>query len=230
MFFWDDNDRSFHASSVAKNEDGEYEFMKDIDHPTTHMELDWFRSGKIYNGDDSYHLTPQHGKDYKEWQDFVNTYDLVEPVGDDKYYKYVPKKKTNDVQKDENGAKIIVIEKEVVKEPEEKDPLKCLLCQIMNAMGHRHHAFSELRPDKLTDIFGGDAEIVIQLGGPEKAYDEDLFEEMLKDILPIVSTSKKYSKDDIKEIRSKKAEHGTSMKRLLSLMDDDKILKAFHGM
>jgi hypothetical protein len=100
----------------------------------------------------------------------------------------------------------------------------------MNALGHRHHAFSELRPDKLTDIFGGDAEIVIQLGGPEKAYDEDLFEEMLKDILPIVSTSKKYSKDDIKDIRSKKAEQGTSMKRLLSLMDDDKILKAFHGM
>jgi hypothetical protein len=31
----------------------------------------------------------------------------------------------------------------------------------MNAMGHRHHAFSELRPDKLTDIFGGNAEIVI---------------------------------------------------------------------
>jgi hypothetical protein len=117
------------------------------------------------------------------------------------------------------------------KEPEEeKDPLKCLLCQIMNAMGHRHHAFSELRPDKLTDIFGGNAEIVIELGGPEKAYNEDSFEEMLKDILPIVSTSKKYSKDDIKEIRSKKAEHGTSMKRLLSLLDDDKILKAFHGM
>jgi hypothetical protein len=100
----------------------------------------------------------------------------------------------------------------------------------MNAMGHRHHAFSELRPDKLTDIFGGDSEIVIKLGGPEKAYDEDSFEEMLKDILPIISTSKKYTKDDIKNIRSKKAEHGTSMKRLLSLLDDDKILKAFHGM
>lgn len=231
MFFWDDNDRSFHSSSVAKNENGEYEFMKAIDHPTTHMELDWFRSGKIYNGDDSYYLTPQHGKDYEEWQDFVNNYDLVEPVGDDKYYKYVPKKKTNDVPKDENGAKIIVIEKEVVKEPEEeKDPLKCLLCQIMNALGHRHHAFSELRPDKLTDIFGGNAEIVIELGGPEKAYDENLFEEMLKDILPMVSTTKKYNKEDIAEIRSKKAEHGTSMKRLLSLMDDDKILKAFNGM
>lgn len=230
MFFWNDDDRSFHSASVAKNENGEYEFMKAIDHPTTHMELDWFRSGKIYDGDQVYYLTPQHGKEYEEWQDFVNNYDLVEPVGDDKYYKYIPKKKTDDVPKNEQGAKIIVIEKEVVKEPEEKDPLKCLLCQIMNALGHRHHAFSELRPDKLTDIFGGDAEIVIQLGGPEKAYDEDLFEEMLKDILPIVLTSKKYSKDDIKDIRSKKAEQGTSMKRLLSLMDDDKILKAFHGM
>lgn len=138
---------------------------------------------------------------------------------------------TQPISKDEQGAKIIVIEKEVVKEPEEeKDPLKCLLCSIMNAMGHRHHAFSELRPDKLTDIFGGNAEIVIELGGPEKAYNEDSFIEMIKDILPAISTSKKYSKEDIKEIRSKKAEHGTSMKRLLALMDDDKILKAFHGM
>ena len=138
---------------------------------------------------------------------------------------------TSPIIKNEQGAKIIVIEKEVIKEPEEeKDPLKCLLCQIMNAMGHRHHAFSELRPDKLTDIFGGDSEIVIKLGGPEKAYDEDSFEEMLKDILPVISTSKKYTKDDIKDIRSKKSEHGTSMKRLLSLLDDDKILKAFHGM
>jgi hypothetical protein len=145
------------------------------------------------------------------------------------FFKYIPKKK--DVPKDAEGAKIIVIEKEVVKEPEEeKDPLTCLLCQIMNALGHRHHAFSELRPDKLTDIFGGDNEIVVKLGGPEKAYDENLSEEMLKDILPMVSTSKKYKKEDIAEIRSKKAEYGTSMKRLLSLMDDDKILKAFNGM
>lgn len=231
MFFWNDQDKSFHSSSVAKNESGEYEFMKAIDHPTTHMELDWFRSGKIYDGDNIYYLTPEHGKEYEDWQEFVNNYELVEPTGDDKYYKYVPKKKSEDVPKDEKGAKIIVIEKEVVKEPEEeKDPLKCLLCQIMNALGHRHHALSELKPDKLTDIFGGNAEIVIELGGPEKAYNEDLFEEMLKDILPMVSTTKKYNKEDIAEIRSKKAEHGTSMKRLLSLMDDDKILKAFNGM
>ena len=45
-------------------------------------------------------------------------------------------------------------------------------------------------------IFGGDNEIVIKLGGPEKAYDENLFEEMLKDILPMVSTSKKYKKEE----------------------------------
>ena len=135
------------------------------------------------------------------------------------------------ISKDEQGAKIIVIEKEMIKEPEEeKDPLKCLLCSIMNALGHRHHAFSELRPDKLTDIFGGNAEIVIELGGPEKAYNEDSFIEMIKDILPAISTSKKYKKEDIQKIRSEKASHGTSMKRLLALMDDDKILKAFNGM
>lgn len=233
MFSWDEKDKGFHSNSVAKNENGEYEFMKYPDHPTTHMELEWFREGKVYNDDGQYLLVPEHGQQYDDWFNFKTNYDLVEPTDEEPFYKYVPKEVENDekdVPKDEQGAKIIVIEKEVVKEPEEEDPLKCLLCQIMNAMGHRHHAFSELRPDKLTDIFGGNAEIVIELGGPEKAYNEDSFIEMIKDILPAISTSKKYSKEDIKEIRSKKAEHGTSMKRLLALMDDNKILKAFHGM
>lgn len=230
MFSWDKKDKAFHANSVALNQEtGEYEFMKAPDHSTTQLELDWYNKGLVHPSEgEPFYLTPEHGEDYDFWVNFKDNFDLDDSG---EFYKYVPKKKESLVQKDEQGAKIIVIEKEVIKEPdEEKDPLGCLLCQIMNAMGHRHHAFSELRPDKLTDIFGGDAEIVIQLGGPEKAYNEDLFEEMLKDILPLVSTSKKYSKDDIKEIRSKKAEHGTSMKRLLSLMDDDKILKAFHGM
>lgn len=228
MFSWDDDDKAFHANSVALNQEtGEYEFMKAPNHSTTQLELDWYNKGLVHpSKGEPFYLTPEHGEDYDHWVNFKDSFDL-DDSGD--FYKYVPKKKESLVQKDEQGAKIIVIEKEVIKEPEE-DPLKCLLCQIMNAMGHRHHAFSELRPDKLTDIFGGNAEIVIELGGPEKAYNEDSFEEMLKDILPIVSTSKKYSKDDIKEIRSKKAEHGTSMKRLLSLLDDDKILKAFHGM
>lgn len=228
MFRFNKKDKKFHANTVAKNEEtGEYEFMKYPDHETVHMETEWYKLGKVYPEEgEPFLLTPEHGEAYEEWQDFKNNYDLDESG---EFFKYIPKKK--DVPKDAEGAKIIVIEKEVVKEPEEeKDPLKCLLCQIMNALGHRHHAFSELRPDKLTDIFGGDNEIVIKLGGPEKAYDENLFEEMLKDILPMVSTSKKYKKEDIAEIRSKKAEYGTSMKRLLSLMDDDKILKAFNGM
>lgn len=234
MFSWDEKDKGFHSNSVAKNEKGEYEFMKYPDHPTTHMELEWFREGKVYKDGDQYLLVPEHGQQYDDWFNFKTNYDLVDPTDEEPFYKYVPKQIENDekdIPKDEQGAKIIVIEKEVIEEPEEEtDPLKCLLCQIMNAMGHRHHAFSELRPDKLTDIFGGNAEIVIELGGPEKAYNEDSFVEMIKDILPAISTSKKYSKEDIKEIRSKKAEHGTSMKRLLALMDDDKILKAFHGM
>lgn len=227
MFSFNKKEQKFHANTVAKNEEtGEYEFMKYPDHETVHMETEWYKLGKVYPEEgEPFLLTPEHGEAYEEWQNFKNNYDLDESG---EFFKYVPK---NKIQKDEQGAKIIVIEKEVVKEPEEeKDPLKCLLCQIMNALGHRHHALSELRPDKLTDIFGGNAEIVIELGGPEKAYNEDLFEEMLKDILPMVSTTKKYKKEDIAEIRSKKAEHGTSMKRLLSLMDDDKILKAFNGM
>lgn len=225
MFIWNDRDKSFHGNSVAQNEKGEYEFMKLPNHPTTHMELDWFNEGKKYTDDGNFYLlTPEHGEEYDRWLKFKTYYDLDDSG---EYFKYVPK----EIPKDEQGAKIIVIEKETTPIVEvEEDPLKCLLCQIMNAMGHRHHAFKELRPDKLTDIFGGNAEIVIELGGPEKAYDEDSFVEMIKDILPLVSTSKKYKKEDIEKIRSEKASHGTSMKRLLALMDDDKILKAFNGM
>lgn len=113
---------------------------------------------------------------------------------------------------------------------EDMNPAECLLCAVMNALGHRRHALSEIMPDKLTDMFGGDAEIIIQIGGPEVAYKEDSVEDMLKDILPMISATKKYEIEDIKQIRKDKQKQGASMKKLLSLMSDGNILKAFNGM
>jgi hypothetical protein len=46
---------------------------------------------------------------------------------------------------------------EVIIEKKEENPLGCLLCQIMNALGLRHHALSETKTDKLSDILGGNA-------------------------------------------------------------------------
>jgi uncharacterized membrane protein (UPF0127 family) len=46
----------------------------------------------------------------------------------------------------------------------------------------------------------------------------------------MISLDKKYSKEDIAELRKDKAKHGASMKKLLSLMSDGNILKAFNGM
>ena len=95
--------------------------MKYPDHPTTHMELEWFREGKVYKDGDQYLLVPEHGQQYDDWFNFKTNYDLVDPTDEEPFYKYVPKQIENDekdVPKDEQGAKIIVIEKEVVKEPE----------------------------------------------------------------------------------------------------------------
>lgn len=116
----------------------------------------------------------------------------------------------------------------IEKDKKEEDALGCLLCQIMNALGLRHHALSETKTEKLSDILGGDAQIIIEIGGPDKV--EDSFESLIKEILPLISSDKKYSEEDIAEIRKDKEKQGESMKKLLTLMSDGNILKAFNGM
>lgn len=116
------------------------------------------------------------------------------------------------------------------KKETEQDDLECLLCAIMESLGHPKHILRDYKPEKLADLFGGETEVIISLGGPEKAYEEDSFVDMMKDILGMISTEKRYTKDDIKKIREDKQKQGSSLKKLLALMDDDHIEKAFHGM
>ena len=68
------------------------------------------------------------------------------------------------------------------------------------------------------------------MGGPDIAYESDGFSDMLKDVIGSVKSDKKYTAEDIKEIRENKKKHGSSMKKLLALMDDDHVLRAFNGM
>ena len=111
-----------------------------------------------------------------------------------------------------------------------EDDIECLLCSIMEAIGKPRSMFSDFRPEKIPGILGGDMEVIISLGGPEEAYKEDKILDMFKDILPGIKVDKEYTIEDIKEIRKKKASHGASMKKLLALMDDNNIRKAFNGM
>lgn len=140
-----------------------------------------------------------------------------------------PKEESEEKPKEEPKPETKEIEIQVSKQ-EKEDPVECLLCAVMNALGHRKHALSEIIPSKLADMFGGDAEIIVSIGGPEIAYKEDTVEDMLKDILPMISSTKKYEIEDIQDIRKNKNKQGASMKKLLSLMSDGNILKAFNGM
>jgi hypothetical protein len=68
MFSWNEDDKSFHSSSVAQNENGEYEFMKFPNHSTVRMETDWYKLGKVYPEEgEPFLLTPEHGEAYEEW-------------------------------------------------------------------------------------------------------------------------------------------------------------------
>ena len=119
---------------------------------------------------------------------------------------------------------------ETEKESVDQDDLECLLCAIMESLGHPKHMLKDYKAEKLPEIFGGNREIIITMGGPEKAYDEDSFVDMMKDVLSMISTDKEYSSDDIKMIRIDKNKQGSSLKKLLALMDDDHIEKVIKGM
>ena len=74
------------------------------------------------------------------------------------------------------------------------------------------------------------SEVIITMGGPEMAYESDGFSDMLKDVIGSIKPDKKYTTDDIRKIRENKKDHGASMKKLLALMDDEHVLRAFNGM
>ena len=85
MYHWDKSDKSYHAQSVAFDENGIGYFMKPKHHPTVKYELDWFNHGlETLEGGDQ---RPLIGKDREEWEDFRNKYQL-DTTGVD--YKYIP--------------------------------------------------------------------------------------------------------------------------------------------
>lgn len=124
----------------------------------------------------------------------------------------------------EGGVMEIIVEKK----EEKKDQIQCLLCTILNALGLGKEEFK--RHKDPTSLLGGNMEIVIQLGGPKEAYKEDSLEKMFQEIFPMIDTKEEYSESDVKRIRREKASYGEAVKKLFSLMDDKKIVKAFNGM
>ena len=111
----------------------------------------------------------------------------------------------------------------------DSDNLDCLICSVLKALGLTN-GLDDYKPSRLEKILGGNSEIIITMGGPDIAYETDGFSDMLKDVIGSVKSDKKYTVEDIKEIRENKKKHGSSMKKLLALMDDDHVLRAFNGM
>lgn len=112
---------------------------------------------------------------------------------------------------------------------ESADEIGCLICNVLKALG-LSGGFDDYKPSRLEHMLGGNSEIIITMGGPEKAYDGEGFLDVIKDVIGTVDKDKKYTAEDIKEIRKDKSKHGASMKKLLALMDDDHVLRAFNGM
>lgn len=108
-----------------------------------------------------------------------------------------------------------------------EEMLDCLLCSIMEAFGLPKHTLRDYKPEKLPELFGGDTEVIITIGGPEKAYNEDSFVDIVKDIEHMISLDKDYKDEDVKVIRASKERNGASLKKLLALMDDDHVVKTF---
>ena len=111
----------------------------------------------------------------------------------------------------------------------DSDNLDCLICSVLKALGLTN-GLDDYKPSRLEKILGGNSEIIITMGGPDIAYETDGFSDMLKDVIGSVKSDKKYTAEDIKEIRENKKKQGSSMKKLLALMDDEHVLRAFNGM
>ena len=133
------------------------------------------------------------------------------------------KRKFAEQEPEENQEK--GIEQTQIESKEEM--LDCLLCSIMEAFGLPKHTLRDYKPEKLPELFGGNSEVIITIGGPEKAYKEDYFIDIIKDIEHMISLDKDYKDEDIKVIRANKERNGASLKKLLALMDDDHIVKTF---
>ena len=103
-------DDVYHAMSIAENpETGEIEYMKSANHPTRHMESDWYEKGIIYDEDGNQIQLKPGVQGYEDWIDFRNNYKLVKS---NPYWKYVKR-----ISKHKNGGTIIEICNTTIIEP-----------------------------------------------------------------------------------------------------------------
>lgn len=104
--FTPDKEGFYHARSISENpETGEIEYMKASNHPTRHMESDWYEKGLVYteneDGTTSVIQLKPGMAGYDDWKNFTNNYELVKS---EPYWKYV--KRTSKVTKHEQGGSI----------------------------------------------------------------------------------------------------------------------------
>lgn len=112
MFTFNKSDNSWHARSFQENPNtGNLEFMKSANHPTTHMETDWYEKGYKYNDDGTYTILQPGSPEYNDWQNFRSMYDLDKSGP---YYIYV--KKQQKAQEFKEGGTVTEIELTIPKD------------------------------------------------------------------------------------------------------------------
>ena len=97
----------WHSRSIAENPNtGEIEYMKSENHPTRHMESDWYEKGLIYNDDGTTTQLAPGVEGYEEWKDFTNNYELQKTSP---YWKYVRRKAPikQEIPQHRNGGSVI---------------------------------------------------------------------------------------------------------------------------
>lgn len=87
MYNYDASDNSYHGSSTAWL-DGVGYFTKPKNHDTVKYELDYYNKGLIT--EEGGKQRKAEGQELKDWEEFINNYDLVD---DGNFYKYVLKNK-----------------------------------------------------------------------------------------------------------------------------------------
>lgn len=133
--------------------------------------------------------------------------------------------KPKESQVQEEPIKIIIEEQS----QEPQDELGCLICSILNALGLHRDALKDYKQDRLKSLLGGDDTVIIAIDAKDPYNEEDLTD-IFNDVINMISIEKRYDIDDIKKLRENKKSQGGSLKKLLSLLDDEHIHKAFNGM
>lgn len=135
-----------------------------------------------------------------------------------KKLKQEPKQEEHSEHQESPKKEAEVVEKVITVSPDNKelDDLGCIICELLEqfGLGAEH---MNLPGKALMSMFGGDADIIITMGGPDEVYKADNIKKVLK------GARGKINRQDIKAMRhSEKAE---DLKDLLAMFGDDAIGK-----